>query len=351
MTSASAAPNVVTMALTPDLSAEEQYALVYQGITAVAARCDGAVSEDGVGFNGIDTHFGRRIASVPFEEWTDEIKEEAARIAATYKTQIITYIGVNLNELPVVREANEWDVVRDFSGVEPKDGAVSEKRGGSTNHVARDQARAIERRQAGNKLIAERKAVKTADGKLALSWNSKDPDCFGALLTAVKALPGRSYSSGVNTVDFTPEAVAFIEEFALAADFDLEIAKAEAVVAVEAEKAKPRVTLHPSKKDTVVIDAGGWNPDRVADAQKLPGRWFNRANKTDECDLTPAVLTFAKKWNLVVAADVEAKLNGLQAAKLDEQTQADMLSFASRLADPAELPPAFVAMVEAARVR
>lgn len=318
---------------------EEQYKLVYAGIISVAIRCDGAITEDGVGFNGIDTHFGRRIASVPFEEWTPEIKEEAARIVSTYRTQVETYIGINLNQLPVVREANGWDQV-DFSGVE--------KRGGQTNYAARDQARGIERRQAGSKLVSERKATKLEDGTLALTWNSKDPDCFGALLAGVKALPGRVWTGSRNVVDFTPEAVDFIEEFALAADFDLTVARADAAAAVQAEAERPKVTLY--GKDQVKIESDGYVEARVFDARKLPGRQY-KGSGIDICDLTPAVLTFAKKWGLVVDPAVEAKLNGLQAAKLDDQTKETMLLFVSRQADPSNLPPAFEALVQAGRVR
>jgi hypothetical protein len=330
----------------PDLPVEEQYKLVYAGIISVAQRCDGARSDDGIGFNGQDTHFGRRIASVPFEEWTQDIKEEAARIAATYRGQIEAYIGVNLNQLPVVREANEWDVVRDFSGVEPK--GTSEKRGGQTNHAARDQARAIERRQAASHLIADRKAVKgQVEGTLRLTWNSKDPDCFGALLAAVKLLPGRIYDrvTQSNVVDFTPEAVDFIEEFALAADFDLTTARGEAAKVAQAIAERPHITL--AGKGQVKLDTP-YDRDMVEAIKSLPGRRY-QGGSINLADLHPAILTFAKQFKLNVAADVKAALDQDQASKLDGETKATMLLFVSRQADPANLPPAFEALVAAGR--
>src|ERR1700676_42244 len=88
------------------LTTKQQYKAVYAGICAVARRCDGALTQDGVGFNGQDTHFGRRIASVPFYGWTPEVKVEAARISLTYKVQIETYTVVDVGVLDVVREAS-----------------------------------------------------------------------------------------------------------------------------------------------------------------------------------------------------------------------------------------------------
>ena len=108
-----------------NLSDEEQYALVHQCITAIASHCDGAVTQDRVGFNGSDTKFGRRIAAIPFEDWTDEIKVEAARILGnTYRVQAQNWTGIDARELTVVRDASEC----------------------YTNYVARDQARQSEKR-------------------------------------------------------------------------------------------------------------------------------------------------------------------------------------------------------------
>jgi hypothetical protein len=92
--------------MTSHLPREDQERLVYQAITAIAARCDGAISQDGVGFNGSDTKFGRRIALIPFEEWTSEIRQEAARILGnTYRVQAQEWTGIDARELDVVREA------------------------------------------------------------------------------------------------------------------------------------------------------------------------------------------------------------------------------------------------------
>lgn len=149
---------------------ETEYRQVYAAICAIATRCDGALSDDGVGFNGQDTHFGRRIASVPFEDWTPEVRAEAARIAGRYATQAETYTGVDVRQLDVVREAQ----------------------GRPTIHAARDQARGFERRARGAAKIEQRKAEVRPDGRVKVSWVKGDPD-FSALLDAARALPGRRF--------------------------------------------------------------------------------------------------------------------------------------------------------------
>ena len=91
---------------TTDTFVEDQYRTVYAGIAAVAAKCDGAVDDDGVGFNGQDTKFGRRIAAIPFDQWTDEIKVEAARISARYRRQIEQSLGLDITtQVDVIRAA------------------------------------------------------------------------------------------------------------------------------------------------------------------------------------------------------------------------------------------------------
>jgi len=81
---------------------------VYACICAIAARCDGAISQDGQGFNGADTKFGRRIAQIPFAEWTPEIITEAARIlGSTYRVQAQDLTGIDARTLTIVREASD----------------------------------------------------------------------------------------------------------------------------------------------------------------------------------------------------------------------------------------------------
>lgn len=296
-----------------DITIEDQHRLVYQAITAVAARCDGAVDEDGVGFNGQDTKFGRRIASVPFSEWTDEIKDEAARIALTYRKQIESYIGLDVTTLSVVNEAS-----------------------GHANTAARNQARGFE--NLGKK--AERKARLIEGNIIALSWHRKDPDCFGVLLAEVKALPGRRWTGSVNEVSLSAEALDFIERHDVAAEFDVETARTllAAAPATPAAAPQPNVVLDPAG----VRISFPYEASAVNAVRRLPGRSYDGATKTNTADLHPAVLEFADEFSLVVDPAVVEAINNLGATKAAVQTEAQIRRTVSALADPAALPAEFV---------
>jgi SNF2 family DNA or RNA helicase len=54
----------------------------------LAIVCDGAVAQDGVGFNGGDTRFGHQMAKVPYEDWTPAQAFAVWRMLQKYKRQI-----------------------------------------------------------------------------------------------------------------------------------------------------------------------------------------------------------------------------------------------------------------------
>jgi hypothetical protein len=303
---------------------EEQYELVYQGICAVAAHCDGATTQDGVGFNGQDTHFGRRIASVPFDQWTDDVKAEAARIANTYQVQILTYTGIDVTALQVVQDAKDV----------------------GTNHLARDDARAYERRAKGADKLALRKIDAVGD-KLGIFYDRKDPD-FGALLDVCKALPGRTFDwdRKCNVVPVSPA----IEDFILEWDFPLTDA-AKALLA-----AGPVETFALTLADNgqkLVIDTP-YNPTLVERIRTLPGRSWDGARKVNTVDIHPDVLVMAVEYGLSVSPEARAALNRseetLAAAHADalvEEDRRTVMAHISRQKDPEALPEVFVDMLAA----
>jgi hypothetical protein len=307
---------------------EEQYAIVYQGICAVASHCDGAITDDGVGFNGQDTKFGRRIASVPFDQWTQDVRQEAARIANRYQVQINTYTGIDVTTLQVVRDAKD----------------------SYTNTAARQTARGYEYR---GKAKASR-IVDVLNGELVVRWG-RDPD-FSELLSAVQALPGRRYLGGPqknNRVFVSDEVDVFIETF----DFNVtDAARAVLEAPREAPQAQPvhhEITLD-SRGGKVVIDTnvtGPWNQEGFNAVRALPGRSYVSGN-VNTADIHPDVLPFAARLGLNVHPDVvavienaRAALEARKAADLLEEDRRTVLSHVSRQKDPGELPDVFVDML------
>ena len=300
---------------------EQEYQQVYEGICAVAAHCDGAQSEDKMGFNGQDTHFGRRIASVPFDQWTEDVKAEAARIANRYQVQILSYTGIDVTTLQVVQDAKE----------------------AFTNHAARDDARAYERRAKGADKLAERRIEAIGD-RLYIHYAKKDPD-FQDLLAACKALPGRSFDWDLkcNVVPVSSE----VEDFVLQWDFPITDEAKALLAAGPAEHFN--ITLA-ENGDKLIIDTP-YNADLVSRIQQLPGRAYI-GGSINHADVSGDVLMLAIEYGLSIHPDARAAMHraeeALAAAEADQLREEDrrvVMAHVSRQKDPGDLPPVFLAML------
>lgn len=62
-------------------------------VQAIAARCDGAHSLDGQGFDGQDTIGGKALAAVPAADWTPDLDAFGWYLARKYRQQVEAYIG------------------------------------------------------------------------------------------------------------------------------------------------------------------------------------------------------------------------------------------------------------------
>jgi hypothetical protein len=305
------------------MATTDQNELVYQGITAVAARCDGAQTPDGVGFNGQDTHFGRRIASVPFDQWTDDVKAEAARIANTYQGQILDYTGIDVSELDVVRDAQD--------------------RG--TNHIARDDARMYERRAKGADKVAER-LIDAVGAELSIGYAKKDPD-FGALLDACKALPGRHFDwdRKANLVPVSDAVTDFILEW------DFPVTEAAQALLAAGPAPTPDNVILAANGQKVIIDTP-YNAELVDAIRSLPGRSWDGAKKINTADVHPAVVKLVDRFHLSIHPDARAACENAQAAldaaeanALVEGDRRTVMAHVSRQKDPGDLPPVFIDML------
>lgn len=294
---------------------EQEYRLVYDGICAVAAVCDGAQSKDLQGFDGQDTHFGRRVAMVSFDAWTPAVREECARIARKYAKQIQAYTGVDVTELQVVKDAADIGTV----------------------YEARDDARTYERRAKGAAVAAKRR-LDVVKGRLALSWDRKDPD-FRTLVCIAQGLPGRRYDGETqsNLVDVSDALRAFVLEW----DFPVTNA-AQVLLDAPAAVLPPAITL--KSQDKVIIDLP-YNPAQLPEIQNLPGRHFDRERKVNEADTSRAVLAFAARWDVTISDEARQACEGgesrRETAALAEGDLKVLVGVVSRAKDPTALPAAF----------
>jgi hypothetical protein len=313
------------------MTTEQENEKVHEAIVAVAARCDGAITLDEKGFNGVDTHFGRRIAQIPYAEWSDAVKEEAAHIILKYREQVLAYTGIDVSELGVVKAAQDW----------------------GTNYAAREEAARHERQLKDEAKKAELRRVTmtqrrvdvTSDGtQLEIHFSKKDPD-FSELKRACQNLPKRRFDWDQRVLAWVTPVSEAVEDLILTWDLPL-TPEAQALLQ------KPRdvhfdVTLD---GDKIRIERP-YNPAEVAAIQKLPGRAYVGGN-FNRVDPDPMVDVLATQFGWKVHPDARAACMAAKAAleshKADELT-ADgvrtVLARVSRLRRPEDLPEVFLGML------
>jgi hypothetical protein len=71
-----------------------------KALTELHRRCDYAEELDGEGFSASDTHYGKALAVLPVEMWTDGMVRDAHEMLRSYRKQLTGY-GVDYDEIPV----------------------------------------------------------------------------------------------------------------------------------------------------------------------------------------------------------------------------------------------------------
>ena len=80
--------------------------LLYRAVQTLAGMCDGALTQDGAGFNGPDSNFGKSISSVPPEAWDLGTQREAWEMLFKYRLQLGMY-GINYDDIPEPKEVKK----------------------------------------------------------------------------------------------------------------------------------------------------------------------------------------------------------------------------------------------------
>lgn len=73
--------------------------LLKQAIDLMSARCDGAATLDGQGFNKLDAPLGHKLAHLPQKDWTVRQTRAAWRMLGKYRGQL-SDLGIDYNEIP-----------------------------------------------------------------------------------------------------------------------------------------------------------------------------------------------------------------------------------------------------------
>ena len=97
--------------------------MLERAVQMIAGRCDGAVTEDGIGFNGRDASFGKSLASQPESEWSPKQRSFAHKMMRTYRVQLLS-MGLNYDQIPVPDDLDEIyrqkDAAQAVAAAQPK---------------------------------------------------------------------------------------------------------------------------------------------------------------------------------------------------------------------------------------
>jgi len=72
---------------------------LYRAVQVLAGSCDGAVSADGVGFSGPDARFGKQIATISPDTWSDDVQRTVWKMLAKYRDQLAR-AGIDYASIP-----------------------------------------------------------------------------------------------------------------------------------------------------------------------------------------------------------------------------------------------------------
>lgn len=138
---------------------------------ALAVRCDGAVEEDGAGFNAGDSAFGKRVARLPAAAWDNQMAYAVYRMLRKYSGQLSAY-GCSYDALLAPPKPSESDE--------------------TIRSQAASQARRAER--AARQDAERRPATMTIVGNtVVVNFGVHNWDHFSAMLAGTKALADRRF--------------------------------------------------------------------------------------------------------------------------------------------------------------
>ena len=278
---------------------------LHAALQAIASRCDGARSEDGVGFRGQDVLFGHRVARhLKAADYTDAMAQEVYRLMRVYRGQL-SDMHIDFDALPVP------DVVAE-----------------STVHEARDEARAAERASKHKIDLAVDGADFTFKGDtydhkdkikaIGGHWDSGDK-CWrvnvgrvGAVAWLVQTLPVNT-SQGAEVLLEGSEAV-----------------EPEPVKGVKA------AAILPGGLQAIVVWKDVTSEEfslYLEESRLLPGRKYLAAQKANMVDVSEALLAFVRKHGFDGEQDVQDALLSIAEAQALEAQRAASAEAASRAHD------------------
>jgi len=172
---------------------KQLYYDIYRCVRALAGADDHARSQDGVGFNKMDTDFGQSLASRPWENWTYKQIYYAWKMCRRYQAQLMNVHHIDFVSIPVPISPDELNQVVATSDVEgvalPPQKAI---RLPSHFQQPLDQAPIIV--PAESRATVKDISIDTANDIIVIKFSNLPSTEWNAIYQAVNAIPGRRFN-------------------------------------------------------------------------------------------------------------------------------------------------------------
>lgn len=260
---------------------DNTYQIIHLAMRELSARCDGAQAKDGMGFNGLDTKFGHRVANMALDELTSDIVAECARILPIYAKQLAAY-GVDMAALKAA--------CKEFDGIDNR-------------HSARDQARQNEYAKKHAPYIS----VKDGIVKVFNSYEIRG-DLAGNGFTFIR--PTKSWDASLTAL--TAATILGIGKINLDDDQRLSLEDLASQVNPADVPAKPvNVTLG---NDGRLVMQTSFNQVPLSVTRALPGRIWDGQKRVNYIDAHIAVLKVIEEYELTISDEALAAIESNRAA-------------------------------------
>jgi SNF2 family DNA or RNA helicase len=243
---------------------DNDYSQLAEALRAVALSCDGAVTEDKIGFNKSDSRIGTQLALIPESYWTPIMAYSAWIMLAKYSKQL-KKLGFVYDEIPTPKRAYT-DINEDLSAVY---GSSVDKR------ITKVNNNFVIHCQYDEQITSELKQI------TGIVWNS------------------------AASVWIAPES-AKIEVAELATKYQFNVSQ-------EAQTQLPEIIQDTEKSLTIskrgmAIIKFPYDPEIITEVKKLPQRIWDIKKKHWTAPITIGVLEFADKYKFDVEDDVRHKI-------------------------------------------
>jgi SNF2 family DNA or RNA helicase len=258
---------------------EKSYSQLSKAVRALALACDGAQTEDGIGFSRADSRIGTQLALIPDSLWTPSIAYSAWLMLAKYSKQLKTH-GIIYDDIETPKRASNdpLDEIKELIG----------------NPV-------------------QRKITKVDNYFVVRS--EYDEQVTGE----IKQIPGAVWNTAGN-VWFVQES-AKIKLAELASKYNFSVSDEALTQLPEADMIETEKSVTLDKRGLAVIKFP-YSESAVVDIKAIPNRRWDVKKKYWLAPLSISVLEFADKYELDISPQLRKNILDLtkKSAELLEQS-------------------------------